>query len=293
MLPQAFGAGEDSNEVDTMTKAARKKPISVEEATKLIASTFALTDASRLPKHARLYDAIASNIDAGRLLPGQKLPGERELCPATGVSLGTVQKGLGKLVTDGRIQREHGRGTFVRAGLLPMTDMWHYRFRHPETGLLLPVFAHLTERVQVVGDPTVREALGDDKTGYVRVCRIINIDDRFRCWSEMHLPHGRFGALLTMPRSAIESINLKNLLAKEFNAPTLAIAQTVLLGTFSREVAQQVGVRQNSPAMQLQIVGTSTAGMPITFQRIHVPASGCEMEIGGEASTTAMSSAAA
>ena len=109
-------------------------------------------------------------------------------CPSrleTGVSLGTVQKGLGKLVADRRIQREHGRGTFVRAGLLPMTDMWHYRFRHPETGLLLPVFAHLTERVQVVGDPTVREALGDDKTGYVRVCRIINIDDRFRCWSEI------------------------------------------------------------------------------------------------------------
>lgn len=99
----------------------------------------------------------------------------------------------------------------------------------------------------------------------------------------MHLPFSRFGGLLDLPEKEIESVNLKQLLATRFDAPTLATSQTVLLRPFNAHVAPQIGVKQRSTGLLLQITGTSRGGVPITFQRIHVPPTECQMEIGAEA----------
>lgn len=267
-------------------------PLSVEDMARHIGEAFVRSEASRLPKHVRLYDAIVANIDVGLLAPGQKLPGERDLCTATGISLGTVQKGLSQLVTDGRVQREHGRGTFVRFGHLPLTDLWHYRFREPGSDQLLPVYARMVERAQVLGDAEVVRALGQDRSRYVRISRVISISDRFKCWSEMHLPYSRFGGLMELAQEDIESVNLKLLLASRFNAPTVATTQTVQVKTPSKEVAQHIGVKQRTSGLQLQIVGIGRGSLPITFQRIYVPSSDCEMEVGAEAAPAVVAAAA-
>ena len=154
------------------------------------------------------------------------------------------------------------------------------------------MFAKLAGRDQDTGDGPWRSALGEDPAGYVRIARIVSIGGRFRCWSEMHLPFARFGRLLEMPRRDIESVNLKRLLASHFNAPTLATAQTVLLHPFSAATAKAVGVDAGTPGLLLQIVGISRGGVPITFQRIHVPPSDCEMEIGADALPLATAAAA-
>ncbi|MGW7771515.1 GntR family transcriptional regulator [Pseudomonas machongensis] len=258
--------------------------LSNDDTAQLIGESFAKSEASRLPKHIRLYDAVILNIDAGHLPAGHKLPGERDLSVATGISLGTVQKGLSQLVAEGRIQREHGRGSFVSPSLPPLTDLWHYRFREPESGQLLPVFAQLVERKQVPGDDQVIHALGLDKLGYVRISRVIDLDGRFQCWSEMHLPFARFGELLETTQHEIESVNLKILLANRFSAPTVAIKQTVQAVKFPKDIAQQIGVPLNSFGLRLQIVGFSREREPVTFQRIYVPATGYEMEVGSEPS---------
>lgn len=271
---------------------SQTEQLSVEEVTRLISERFAGSEGSRLSKHARMYDAIVASIDAGIFASGQKLPGERELCAATGISLGTVQKGLGQLVSDGRVERTHGRGTFVRTGQLPLTDLWHFRFRAPGGDKMLPVFARLVERAQVLGDAEVVRALGPDRSQYVRICRVINIDNRFKCWSEMYLPFSRFGSLLEVPQEDIESVNLKYLLATRFGAPTLATTQTVQLKAFSKDVALQLDVKQRSSGILLQIVASSRGGLPITFQRIHVPPTDCEMEVGAEAGAAVAAAAA-
>lgn len=260
----------------------QQNPLATDDVARRIGDSFAVSEASRLPKHVRLYDAIVANIEAGVLAPGDKLPGERDLCGATGISLGTVQKGLAQLVTDGRVQREHGRGTFVRTGHLPLTDLWHYRFREPGSDQLLPVYARVVERAQVLGDAEVARALGLDRSRFVRISRVLNISDRFKCYSEMHLPFSRFSGLMEMPQEDIEGVNLKLLLANRFNSPTIATTQTVQVKTFTKEIVHHIGARQRTSGLLLQIVGIGRGGIPITFQRIYVPPSECEMEVGAE-----------
>ena len=256
-----------------------------------LAEAFALSGSSRMPKHARLYDVITAEIDAGRLAAGVKLPGERDLGGAMGISLGTVQKALSLLVADGRIVREHGRGTFVRKGRRSMTEMWHYRFRDPASRELLPVYARVHSRDLVAAEPPWEDALGFDPAGYVRIRRIVQIGDVLRCWSEMYLASGRFARILKLPLADLASVNLKQVLATQFNAPTLAIAQTVCVRTFPPTIRQALDVPPRSVGLLLQIVATSRRGEAISFQRIYVPPSDLELEIGAE--TTAVTIAAA
>ena len=60
-------------------------------------------------------DAIAERIATGRWRPGQRLPSERRLSAALGVSRVTVRKALATLVEDGVVEVAQGRGWFVAA----------------------------------------------------------------------------------------------------------------------------------------------------------------------------------
>jgi GntR family transcriptional regulator len=69
-----------------------------------------ITDGPR-PKHAQLRDALAEL--AATAGPDVAIPSERELMADHGVSRATVRKAIDGLVTDGLLQRIHGKGTFV------------------------------------------------------------------------------------------------------------------------------------------------------------------------------------
>ena len=77
-----------------------------------------------LPKHARLRAAIMAAVKAGELTVGAKIPGERELSERLGVSLGTTQKALGRLVDEGFLVRRQGHGTFVGSVRRPVARSW-------------------------------------------------------------------------------------------------------------------------------------------------------------------------
>ena len=123
-----------------------------------------------LPKHARLREAIVAAVQAGELPAGSKFAGERELSESLGLSLGTTQKALGRLVEDGFLVRRQGHGTFVGRARQPVAGSWHYRFVDLDGSTELPVFATLLERKLVRAAGPWSAALGDDEKGYVMPC---------------------------------------------------------------------------------------------------------------------------
>jgi len=66
------------------------------------------------PKYLRVCSGIAQLIGQGRLQPGERLPPQRELADALGVTLGTVTRGYREAQKRGLLAGETGRGTFVR-----------------------------------------------------------------------------------------------------------------------------------------------------------------------------------
>lgn len=66
-----------------------------------------------LPLYYQIYHSLLERIQAGEFEVGDALPSERRLAEEYGVSRITVIKALDELQQEGRIERQHGRGTFV------------------------------------------------------------------------------------------------------------------------------------------------------------------------------------
>jgi len=95
------------------------------------------------PLYVQLYVVLRSQLQSGVLQPGDLLPPESELVRDYRVSRITVRAALEQLVNDGLIERQRGRGTFVRAlgpetrdCLVSFTDQMLRAGRVPTTRLL-------------------------------------------------------------------------------------------------------------------------------------------------------------
>jgi len=227
--------------------------------------------AASMPKHARLRRAIIDAVHAGELPAGTKVMGERDLSAALGLSLGTTQKALGRLMDEGFLVRRQGRGTFVGSERRPIAGSWHFRFVPPEGGPELPAFATVVQRCLVKGEGPWTEALGPDRKGYVMIRRCIDIGGQFNCASRMYLHATRFGRLLRMAETRLTDTNLKFLLAQDFAAPTLHSEGLATVAPLNAEDAALVGLAANTPGLQIDIVGRSFGRAPVTFQRVAIP----------------------
>jgi DNA-binding transcriptional regulator YhcF (GntR family) len=69
--------------------------------------------AAEVPIGVQLAWALRSRIDDGRLAPGQRLPGLRDLAETSGVNVNTVRAVYQRLEQEGLIDSQQGSGTFV------------------------------------------------------------------------------------------------------------------------------------------------------------------------------------
>ena len=72
----------------------------------------------RVPLAQRIARSVARDVQRGRLLPGTKLPGSRQLARSLGVHRNTVLAAFEELEREGLIETRPARGTFI-AGAMP------------------------------------------------------------------------------------------------------------------------------------------------------------------------------
>jgi GntR family transcriptional repressor for pyruvate dehydrogenase complex len=70
---------------------------------------------SHEPLFLRVAEQIEQFVAGNELAPGDRLPGERELCDLLGVSRASVREALRSLETRGVVRVRHGKGVFVAA----------------------------------------------------------------------------------------------------------------------------------------------------------------------------------
>jgi DNA-binding transcriptional regulator YhcF (GntR family) len=69
-----------------------------------------------VPLGVQLDWALRAAVASGRLRPGERLPGLRDVAAELGVNHNTVRAAVAKLEADGVLETRHGAGTFVAAG---------------------------------------------------------------------------------------------------------------------------------------------------------------------------------
>ena len=66
------------------------------------------------PKYLAIADAIAADVAAGRLAPGDRLPPQRDLAGRLALDFTTVARGYVEAGKRGLVESVVGRGTFIR-----------------------------------------------------------------------------------------------------------------------------------------------------------------------------------
>ena len=82
----------------------------------------ALEGQGRREYYERLVAALQSSISEKLLLPGDLLPGERELSAELNVSRNVIRRAISTLESDGILSTRHGHGTFVPRELRKSTN---------------------------------------------------------------------------------------------------------------------------------------------------------------------------
>ena len=73
-----------------------------------------MATAGSLPVYLRIAELVSRQIDAGILNDGDRLPPERDMADAHGVSVGTLRKALARLTDMGCLERRQGSGNYIR-----------------------------------------------------------------------------------------------------------------------------------------------------------------------------------
>ena len=226
-----------------------------------------------LPKHLRVRNAIIEAIRDGSLKVGNQIPPERDLSASMNVSLGTVQRALGRLANDGTLVREHGRGTFVAELRRPVDELWQMRFIAEDSQGILPVYSHIIDQRVIETPGSWGEALGPDRKGYLRISRLLNVDDRFSCYSHFIVQMSRFPDLRRSGEDLLQSVNLRRVLGEELGATTMSVTQRVRILRFADDICDGLSIARGVIGLMIDAIGDGLGGDAISFHRIWVPPS--------------------
>lgn len=146
-----------------------------------------------LSRYASLAQAIRARVVAAEWPPGTALPAESQLASEHGVALGTMRRALALLVDQGFIERIHGKGTFVRQGLVGASMLRFFRF---DAGTGEVPQSRILQRSRVRAPPGIARVLGIGAGEEVlRLHRLRLMAGQPRLFEEIWLPLDLFAGL--------------------------------------------------------------------------------------------------
>lgn len=150
-------------------------------------------------RYAALAAALRRRVVEGDWPAGSALPAETRLAAEHGVALGTLRRALELLVSEGLIERHHGKGTFVRGGLTGAPMLRFFRFG---AGVGELPRSRILARQPVRATADVARRLGCSRGDAVlRLQRLRSLGGQPRLLEEIWLPLPLFAGLLQIPPS--------------------------------------------------------------------------------------------
>jgi GntR family transcriptional regulator len=231
-----------------------------------ITAHWALDRGSTVPAYAQLERRLAALIEAGELAVGDRLPAERDLAAALGISRMTARAALRGLAERGLVERGVGRGTFVARP----------RVEHDLTAL-----AGFTEVARRQGlAPHARIRATAELPAPAWVARELELEPGAAVWRIERLRLAD-GAPLVLEDSWLPAGPLAGLLERDLRGSLYALladhyamapawAEERLVPVLAEEHhATALRVEAGAPLMLVERVARTAAGTPVEFARDH------------------------
>ncbi|MGN8261252.1 GntR family transcriptional regulator [Pseudomonas sp. SMSB3] len=155
-----------------------------------------LSGDARLPRYQQLRDHLIEQIANNRWRPGEAIATEAALATEFDMSVGTVRKAVDALVAEGVLERQQGRGTFIRRPQFQSSLFRFFRFESASGERLVPQSRILSIEA-VVAPSAVAQALSlAAGAEVIRIVRTRLLEAQPVLAEEIWLPRQPFQALL-------------------------------------------------------------------------------------------------
>ncbi|NVZ68010.1 GntR family transcriptional regulator [Pseudomonas costantinii] len=225
-----------------------------------------LSSDARLPLYQRLRDQLVDQIANNRWRPGEAIPTEAVLSAEYELSTGTVRKAVDALVSEGILERQQGRGTFVRRPQFQSSLFRFFRFQGPSGERQVPESRILS--VESLAAPSaVSEALGlTPEAQVIRIVRTRLLDVQPLLAEEIWLPRARFQTLLDVDLA--QQGPLLYPIYESVCGQVVASAEETLTAEAVNDVyARLLQVPVNSPVVVIERLARDYAGQPLEWRR--------------------------
>ena len=239
---------------------------------------------SGTPKHVGLYAGLVEAIESGALKPGQKIPTETAMAELLPVSIGTIQRALGSLVSNGLVVRRRGAGSFVGHPHNLLEQPLHCRFVGPNG--FLPVYSQLIGRKLMSARGPWSHSLNQNGQSVLRIDRKISINREFHVLSRIYVDLLRFPLLMTCPPEELASANIKLLLAKHYRVSISHIEQSMKIEPFSASLRRVMELPPYAVGAKLELLAVETSGKAAMHQELYVPTNPYRLVVSDKFSAT-------
>ncbi len=225
-----------------------------------------LSSDERLPLYQRLRDQLAEQIANNRWRPGEAIPTEAALSAEYCLSTGTVRKAIDMLVNDNILERQQGRGTFIRRPQFQSSLFRFFRFQTVAGERQVPESRVLS--IEPVTAPSaVSQALGlVADAPVIRMVRLRLLDGRPVLAEEIWLPRIQFQGLLDIDINARGPLLYP--IYEDFCGQVVAYAEESLTAEAVSDVhARLLQVPVGSPVVVIERLARNYAGAPLEWRR--------------------------
>jgi GntR family transcriptional regulator len=217
---------------------------------------------NRTALHHQLEDRVRSL--AAALDPGSPIPSERELCSLFDVSRTTVRTAIGRLVAEGVLQRDHGRGTFVAETKVQQGLIATRSFSDVVARMGARPSSRLLERGLVAAPADVAEDLEIEiGAPVIYLERLRLVDDRPLVLDRAYF-RSEFEALL---EADVEHQSVWDLLAATYGIRAERAKETIEITSVGPEEARLLGEQVGAASFHIHLVTYDRFDKPI--ERVH------------------------
>ncbi len=221
-------------------------------------------------KRERLHRTFLRMIELGYWNPGDRLPADKDLAGELPVSLATVQAAMQMLAEQNLIRRARRSGTYVRDLESLSTELMFFRFRSPQTKKFLKSRSLRARAEQIAGQGPWSEFLGD-RPHYLRIERLVCVDDQFRLFSEFVLADPAFDALLDLDEDRLKEAPILQYIQIRFRRPATSFEWTISQTNLNAGLASAISLPQDAMAQEYCVFVRTVDRAPLAFHRFYVP----------------------
>ena len=210
------------------------------------------------PIYGQIQDAILAKIKSKLWEPGTKIPSERRLAELFAVSVGTVRTALRELVTEGYLERMHGKGTFVRSSITHSDALRYYRYAlgFDEEVKSLGIVCNKISRCNNI---TIASLLNlADNAELIQISRTFFYEDEPVVYVDSFLPALLFPDLDQSTTEELEGGVLYKHIEERYGMPTLSTKDSLSAILADRTIATKLNVSEGAPVLKIEMLASTT-----------------------------------